>query len=127
MKAVHTYFSYIHRFMVDVDIRHGASFHFVPFFLTTVLLPLNLVCMALLDMDDFVLAMLSEMIIGMIAGLITSFIPGFGRWLNQQFYTYSHSRKKRGFVEQARGYGLVLGMQVSPIILVLMRMLCCDR
>lgn len=122
MKSMYNYLARVYRFMVDVDIRHGAAFHWVPFFLGSVLLPFNLVLMAVLEMDDFLPVMLGEEMLAVLAGFTVSFIPGFGKWLNRQFYTYTYSRKKRGFLAQVKGYALLLSMELSPVILVLIRL-----
>jgi len=122
MKRIHAYFSDAYRFMVEVDIRYGVEFHFVTFFLLSVLLPVNVVLVVLLKAEDSAALLVCEWTIAWIAAAIFSFIPGFKRLLRNRFDWAVYPKKKRSFVFYLKGYLLIVGIGLSPCILIVIRL-----
>lgn len=122
MKIVRSYFANAYRFMVDADIRYGEEFHFVPFFLLSVLFPVNVLLLVLLE-DYAMIVLISEQSIAFLLGLIFSFFPGFKRGLRNVFNMNGYRKEKLKFGAYLKGYLLIIGVAVSPCILALIRLL----
>jgi hypothetical protein len=88
--------------------------------LLSVLLPINVVLLVILDMECFMLVMFAELLIAYVLGLIFSFFPSFKRGLRGIFDLDFYRKKKLGFWAYLKGYLLIVGIQVSPLLLVLL-------
>ena len=121
MPFLHNYFENAVRFMEETEIRYGAEFHFVPFALFSLLLPVNFLLLFLLDMETYMYFVFSQLGAGFVLGVVLSFFPGFKRLLIRNFGYYRP--KKLGFLKSLKGYLWIVGIEVSPNGLVLLKLL----
>ena len=122
MNFIRSYFSYAYHFMVDADIRYGEEFHFVPFFLLSVLLPVNVFLFALLPAEHFMVLYAIEIGGAFALGFIFSLFPGFKRMLRYIFDSHDYRKKKLKFSAYFKGYLLIAGVVISPCLLAVLRM-----
>lgn len=120
MKLIRSYFSYFYHFMVHVEIRHGEEFHFPWFFLASILLPINLILLLILQETTLFAFLVFQVLPIMIISTLLSFFNRFKKWLRTQF---SFERKRKiGFWEQVKGYILIYLVVLSPLLIVLVRL-----